>query len=283
MRQFQPLPGRTGFPHVQPPQYPSQSATNSSSRQSFPTKQFRSPLPDLMWEQPQTPKRNPRKRMPVPALVGVVLLVAALIVAAFGYVSRQQSINTLVEQATRAASKPASTQAAVLQATSPSTKSAKPASTTLGSDISQFVTRFGLPNKHSVQSAGYYHFRQYANSDLDFLIVQADVSDGGVYAQRVEGLMVQAPGAGWNQQQANAACAAFFPGDSVYEHTVKLPVGYDNVYFSASLAGLFLASTFTDANGNQVKAGMFDVQYVYRSGSIINSCNILLGIQQAQL
>ncbi len=221
--------------------------------------------------------------MPVPALVGVVMLVAALIVAAFGYISRQQSINTLVNQATRAASKPASTQAAVLLATSQSTKNAKPASTTLGSDISQFVTRYGPPNINSVLSAGYYHFRQYANSDLDFLIVQVDVSDGGVYTQRVQGLMVQAPGTGWNQQQANAACATFFPSDSVYQRTVKLPVGYDNVYFSGSLAGLFLASAFTDANGNQVKAGTFDVQYVYRSGSIINSCNILLGTQQAQL
>ena len=131
--------------------------------------------------------------------------------------------------------------------------------------------------------AGYYHFRRYANSGLDFLIVQTDSADGGVYAQRVKGVMAQAPGAGWNQQEASATCTAFLPRDAVYEHSVKLANGYDKVYSSASLAGLFRASAFTDPNGSQVKAGLFDVRYIYRSGTIIDSCGILIGNEQIQL
>jgi hypothetical protein len=142
---------------------------------------------------------------------------------------------------------------------------------------------YGKPNDHSVPTAGYYHFRRYVSSDLDFLIVQADAADGGVYAQRVKGVMAQAPGTGWNQQEASAACNAFLPRDAVYEHTVKLANGYDKVYFSTSLAGLFPASAFTDPNGSQVKAGLFDVQDIYRSGTIIDSCGILIGTEQTQL
>ena len=142
---------------------------------------------------------------------------------------------------------------------------------------------YGQPNVHSVPSAGYYHFRRYASSVLDFLIVQTDAADGGVYAQRVKGVMAQAPGAGWNLQEASAACAAFLPRDAVHERTVKLANGYDKVYFSASLAGLFRASAFTDPNGSQVKAGLFDVQYIYRSETIIDSCGILIGTEQIQL
>jgi hypothetical protein len=142
---------------------------------------------------------------------------------------------------------------------------------------------YGQPNDRSVPSAGYYHFRRYASSNLDFLIVQTDAADGGVYAQRVKGVMAQAPGAGWNQQEASAACTAFLPRDALYERSVQLANGYDKVYFSASLAGLFRASAFTDPNGSQVKAGLFDVRYIYRSGTIIDSCGILIGTEQIQL
>jgi hypothetical protein len=174
---------------------------------------------------------------------------------------------------------PVSTSQAIPQPTS----RAIPAPAIIGSDTGAFVEMYGQPNNHSVPSAGYYHFRRYAGSDLDFLIVQADAADGGVYAQRVKGVMAQAPGAGWNQQEASAACDVFLPLDAVYERTVELANGYDKVYFSASLAGLFRASAFTDPNGNQVKAGLFDVQYIYRSKTIINSCGFLIGTEQTQL
>jgi hypothetical protein len=132
-----------------------------------------------------------------------------------------------------------------------------------------------------VPDAGYYHFQQY--SGLDFLVVQADAADGGVYANRVKGVTERAPAAAWNQQEASAACAAFLPRDAVYAREAGLANGYDKVYFSATLAGLFPASAFTDPNGTQVQAGLFDIQYIYRSGTSIDSCGILIGTQRTQL
>jgi hypothetical protein len=284
VRQFQPPPGHTGYPQWQAPQYPPQSGTNSSPQQSFPSQQFQRPLSGLPQEQPQTPKRKPHKRLSIAALV-VVVIVAALIIATFVHGSQQVSTPRPITRTTHPTSQstPASTSAPNLQATPQSTTKAIPPAALLGSDIAQFVAIYGRPNDHSVPSAGYYHFRQYASSNLDFLIVQTDAADGGVYAQRVKGVMAQAPGAGWNQQEASAACAVFLPRDAVYERTVKLANGFDKVYFSASLAGLFRASAFSDPNGSQVKAGLFDVRYINRSGTIIDSCGILIGNEQIQL
>jgi hypothetical protein len=232
------------------------------------------------------PKRNPHKRLSIAGLVVVAVIVAAFISVAFYYASHLVSTVRPTAKATHTASQQptsVSTPAPVLQKTSRPTKSTEPALALLGSDITPFISRYGQPNDHSVSISGYYHFRRYTNSSLDFLIAQTDISDGGIYVQRVKGVMVQAPGTGWNQQQADAACAAFLPSDSVLQRTVKLATGYDKVYFSATLAGLFLASAFTDPNGNQVKAGLFDVHYIYRSGTIIDSCDILIGTQQTQL
>ena len=173
--------------------------------------------------------------------------------------------------------------ASTSQAISKPTSRAIPEPAIIGSDTGAFVAMYGQPNNHSVPSAGYYHFRRYARSNLDYLIVQADASDGGIYAQRVKGVMAQAPGAGWNQQEASAACNVFLPHDAVYVRTVELANGYDKVYFSATLAGLFRASAFTDPNGNQVKAGLFDVEYIYQSKTIIISCGLLIGTEQTQL
>ena len=284
MRQFQPPPGHTGYPHWQPPQYPPQPMTNSSPQQSYPSQQFRHPLSGVPQGQPQTPKRNPRKRLSIAALV-VVVIVAAFIVFTFVHGSQPLSTLSPITRTTHPASQPtsASTSAPPLQATPQPTTRAIPAAAIIGSDIARFVAKYGQPNDHSVSGSGYYHFKRYASSNLDFLIVQADTADGGVYTQRVKGVMAQAPGAGWSQQEASAACATFLPRDAVYERTVKLANGYDKVYFSASLAGLFRASAFTDPNGSQVKAGLFDVRYIYRSGTIIDSCGILIGTEQIQL
>ena len=285
VRQFQPPPGNTGYPHWQPPQpppqHPAQAGTSSTPQQAFPSQQFRNPLPDLPQVQPQTPQRYPRRRLPIAALVAAAVVAAACVVAALCYGSHLVSTSRPTPQQTHSSS--ASTPAPVLQATSQPTKGALPALAVLGVDIANFVSRYGQPNDHSVPSSGYYHFRRYTNSDLDYLVAQVDLGDGVMYAQRVKGVVVQAPGAGWNQQQANAACAAFLPRDSAYQRTVKLAVGYDNVYFSASLAGLFPASAFTDPNGNQVKAGLFEVHYTQRAGLIIDACDILPGTQQTQL
>jgi hypothetical protein len=280
VRQYQPPPGQADYPHWQSTQYPPQSETNSWNPQSFPSQQLRHPLFDLPPEQPQTPKRNARKRWPVAALIAVVMVAVftgVMFIHGLQLVSTPRSIT----RTTHPAGQPmqASTSQEIPQPTSRSI----PAPAIVGSDIGAFVAMYGQPNNHSVPSSGYYHFRRYASSDLDFLIVQADAADGGVYAQRVKGVMAQAPGAGWNQQEASAACDVFLPHDAVYEHTVELANGYAKVYFSASLAGLFRASAFTDPNGNQVKAGLFDVQYIYRSKTIIDSCGFLIGTEQTQL
>ncbi len=71
----------------------------------------------------------------------------------------------------------------------------------LGGDLGAFVAKYGQPNDHSTPSGGLYHFQRYSGSNLDFLIVQTDAADGGVYAQRAEGVTAQAPDAGWNQQE----------------------------------------------------------------------------------
>ncbi len=144
------------------------------------------------------------------------------------------------------------------------------------------MAKYGQPNDHSTPSGGLYHFQRYSGSNLDFLIVQTDAADGAVYAQRAEGVTAQAPDAGWNQQEASVACAAFLPRDAVYKRQVGLTNGYDKIYFSASVAKLFPASAFTDASNNQVQTGLFDAQYLYKSGTTIDSCDILIGTEQTQ-
>jgi hypothetical protein len=56
------------------------------------------------------------------------------------------------------------------------------------------------------------------------------------------------------------------------------------IYYSASLANLFPASSFTDAEQNMVKPGMFDVQVLYEDSSetMVNSCSIIIGEQQTK-
>jgi hypothetical protein len=154
----------------------------------------------------------------------------------------------------------------------------------LGGDLSAFTAKYGQPNNHSVPASGLYHFKQYPGSNLDFLIVNTDLADWGVYAKRVESITVQAPAAGWSKQEASDDCAAFLPPDAVYKQQINLTYGYDNIYSSASLAQQFPASAFVDVNGKQVQAGLFDVQYLYQHGTkTIVSCSFMVGTQQTQI
>jgi hypothetical protein len=164
------------------------------------------------------------------------------------------------------------------------TSSATGNSPVLGSNLSAFTAQYGQPNNRSAPTSGLYHYKQYPGTNLDFLVVKTDLGDWGVYAKRVENITLQAPSAGWSQQEASAACAAFLPPDAAYKQQVNLTYGYDNIYFSASLAQLFPASSFVDVNGNQVKAGLFDVEYLYQQGTkTVASCSILIGTQQTQI
>jgi hypothetical protein len=152
----------------------------------------------------------------------------------------------------------------------------------VGGDLGAFVAHYGQPNGHSTPDGGFFNFQRYPGSNRDFLIAQTDAADGGVYAQRVEGVTAQAPDAGWLQQEASTTCAAFFPRDAVYQREVGLVNGYDKIYFSASLARLFPASAFTDASDDQIQAGLFDVRYLYQSNTIIGSCGISIGTEQTE-
>jgi hypothetical protein len=151
----------------------------------------------------------------------------------------------------------------------------------IGSDIGAFVTSYGQPNDHSAPNAGLYFFKRYPGSTIDFLIVTDDTGDGGVYADRAEDVTAQAPdtatGNGWTQEQAGMICGAFFPPDTVLKRRLQRIDGYDIIYYSASLALLFPTTAFTDADNNQVQAGLFDALYLYGAGTTIDSCEILIG------
>jgi len=181
---------------------------------------------------------------------------------------------------------PTTTTAPTSQSTTQSVINPTSGPALLGSDLGTFAAIYGQPNDHSTPSVGEYHFKRYPGSNIDFLILWTDNADGGVYANRVENVNVQASDAGadagWTQAEADASCAPFLPRDAVYKSQVGLTGGYDKIYFSASLASLFPASAFTDGNSNQVQSGLFDVQYLYASGSLIAGCSILIGTQQMQ-
>ena len=232
------------------------------------------------------PPQPPRKRRRWPWLVaigalgvfGVGLLLYALGAPSTG-VTPTSAVQPTAQPTHAATHKP--TVKATSQPTSQQAPTSGPA--ILGSNLGAFVANYGHPNDHSIANSGLYHFKRYPGSTLDFLIVVTDLTDGGVYANRVKDITVQAPHAGWSQQEATAACAAFLPRDAVYKREIGLANGYDKIYFSASLARLFPASSFVDVNGNQVQSGLFDVHYLYSSGTIIASCDILIGTQQTQL
>ncbi len=157
-------------------------------------------------------------------------------------------------------------------------------STRLGSNISAFVGKYGQPNKHSTISQGQYHFQAYPGENTDFLILWTDQTDGGAYRQHVYNVDVQAPTAGWSTTQANTLCKQFYPSDANYQREAQLSAGggYDKIYVSLSLARLFPAAAFRDAQTNPTRAGTFDVQFLTRSDGGIDSCSIQIGAEQAQ-
>lgn len=187
----------------------------------------------------------------------------------------------------------APTQGATFQPSQPTSKPTTQATTginpgvnspILGGNLSAFTAKYGQPNSHSVPASGLYHYKQYPGSNLDFLIVNTDLTDGSAYSRRIESITVQAPDAGWSQQEATTACAAFLPPDAVYKQQINLTYGYDNIYSSASLGQLFPASAFVDVNGKLVQVGLFDVEYLYQHGTKnIVSCSFMVGTQQTQI
>lgn len=298
-RQFQPSPRHTGS--SQWPQAPS-SPISDGETQPMPVAHAPQvappPLPPPL---PPLPHHSPRRKSPAlnrnrtPWLLLGVALCVVVALTAFATLTRGSSPRpaaTSQVHVTQPVSRPATTTPRV--AASPSTGHSPTQTRTvsnptsgqavLGGDLAAFIARYGRPNDHSAPASGLYRFQSYPGSNLDALAVTTDLTDGSVYAGRAESVTVQAPAAAWSQQQAGAACAAYFPRDAVYKQQIALADGYDRIYYAASLAQLFPVSAFADFNGKQVQPGLFDVHYVYRPGTkMIASCGLLIGTQQTQL
>lgn len=158
----------------------------------------------------------------------------------------------------------------------------------LGGPLSDFTGKYGQPNDHSVQ--GQPHFLRDATSPADGLILAQYVDNTG-YSQLIDSVLVQAVnGETWTITDAEAVCMAYAPNDA---HMVKKVTildtsgqvsGIDMVFMSIILAHTFPADAFTDVNQKPVRAGMFDVDYLYAGdgGQDISSCDMELGATQTQ-
>jgi len=179
--------------------------------------------------------------------------------------------------------KPSPTATHAPQATATTAPSGSPV---LGGPGAAFVTRYGPLTSQSNTTTGDLHFREYAGVAQDFLIVQLAKYFGETPGNLAASILVSAPpGQPWDTSAAQAACSAFFPTDAQKVKTDPITTGEDVIYTSATLASLFPASVFVDANQNGVAAGTFDVMYLYsQSGNAnsIDSCQLLLGSQQDQ-
>jgi hypothetical protein len=151
----------------------------------------------------------------------------------------------------------------------------------LGAPLDAFIAKLGPPNDHS--STSMPHFKRRGNSNVDQVILLQ-----GEDNQRVSGVTISAcTSSDWTMSAASAACAPYLPSDAVFKRSVYVTASpaLDKIYYSSSIAHEFDPGDFTDANGNTVKPGLFDVNYLYVSSSDtthIDDCDILLGTQQTQ-
>jgi hypothetical protein len=155
----------------------------------------------------------------------------------------------------------------------------------LGGPVSDFIGKYGPPNSHTDTNS--FHWFRDSSSNADGLIVWSLT-----HPKQVDSIDVQAVNGDMpDMSAANALCTVYNPDDA---HEIKrIPLvnasgqdaGFDVVYVSASLARKFTAADdFTDANGNNVQPGSFDIQYLYKSdGTHIDSCSIIPGQQQTHL
>jgi cytoskeletal protein RodZ len=244
------------------------------------------------------PKKKSRTRLWL-ILAAVVLVLAVII----GLASKGQSQNpapaTQATQPTLATQQPTlqPTTAPTTKPTSKSTVKPKQGLTAthgtphLGGPTSDFVGAYGQPGPHSSIQPGLYdlHFlpSTSSNSNVDGLIVETDPGTtaylaGNIIVQAQNG-NAQTSAVGWAVNDAQARCITFAPSDAhfVKEFVYVNNAGFDIVYTSVELAREFPASAFTDSQGNQAQAGMFDVMYLYASDhQHVNSCDMIIGEQQ---
>lgn len=146
----------------------------------------------------------------------------------------------------------------------------------IGGLMSDFISKYGQPNDHS--NSNTKHWMRSGNSNVDGLIVFA-TDEKNVDLVTLAAINSEV----WTQTSARDVCMAYTPTDAhkVNEFPLSTNDGYDVIYNSTWLATKFSADNFTDAKGNAVQPGTFDVQYLTNSDGSINSCSIQLGSQQA--
>lgn len=151
----------------------------------------------------------------------------------------------------------------------------------LGGNISAFLAKYGPANDHTNVAIGRYNFGRYSGVAQDGLIVYTDILDPG-YSHVVYGVTMQAPpGKPWDVPTANAVCQIAYPADAVYQSSVfPAAKSVDRIYFSASLAKAFPASAFQDASQQPIRAGTFDVLFLYADATHVSSCSVQIGTQQ---
>jgi hypothetical protein len=160
----------------------------------------------------------------------------------------------------------------------------------LGAPAQAFITKYGTPTNQSNPAQGELHFHQYLNSVTDFLDVQSgkylDLTRGAEDAATI--LVTAPPGQAWSVSAARRECAGFGPTDAQFVRSVQTSsqgatVGWDDIYHSDSLAGVFPASAFQDVSQNPVPAGSFDIAYLFASSGDtghVTSCTLALGERQ---
>lgn len=155
----------------------------------------------------------------------------------------------------------------------------------LGGPLSDFIGAYGQPNSDSVPPL--YHFLHATGSNVDGLVVSVAVG-----TQTVDLIAVQATNGdsptdviGWTASEAESRCQSLEPSDAHLKQRMMFAdgTGYDDIYFSTSLAHLIPADDFLDSNGQAVSPGTFDVAYLYANDwHHIGSCSLMTGAQQTQ-
>ncbi len=259
------------------------------------------------WQQPPMPPLKKKSRKGLFIVLGVILTVVlfgCIGVSAMVNAGGQAAQQTLNQTSTHVAQIP-TTQPTAKPTTQPTAKPTVKTTTGmavthgtphLGGPISDFIGAYGQPDHQNNpgQYAAQYGFQRDANT--------TDVTDGIIIVTStdsktsVDDITVAAvaqnatyndpqAGSSFSPSDAKARCMTFAPTDAhfVKEFVYADNTGFDMVYTSASLAQSFPAGDFTDSQQNQVKAGMFDVSYLYKSNGDtqhIDSCDMIIGEQQ---
>ena len=263
----QPPSSNTFYPPQQPYQTGGFPSPPNQPYQPYPPQQPMYPPPP--YQQPPKKKRGPL----------FWILIIGVCVVCIGIGSAISHTSTPVPTATPLVTSPA---ASTTHTSTPTQHrvTATHGTPRLGGLLSDFVGRYGQPNDHSDKTS--YHFLRAANGPTDGLIAW---SLNTARTNHVNDVTVAPTGTmQWTSSDAKAKCMTFAPADAHLKQRFDYAdgKGYDLVYTSTQLAHDFPANEFTDASAvNQVRAGTFDVSYLYTSdGRHIDSCDMIIGEQQ---